>query len=326
VAVVEYVVTTSQVTALRRVLKHSRAIWQPQHRKYLQDVVYDTQHPKIVTLELSETVFFGSSLMVFSQICDEIGLSATSSDFDEIKFASPRHVSGRSPAHQRQNKNQRQKGKHGTLMEEARAGASRNKFLKPRYVVLDVTQVANVDASAARTCFLQLAKMCAKNGIVLCAAGANRRVDWILRSHDVSYDAQEEDRVKGLMLNPVEDFTRAVPSGKLILFSSVNECLELCENQLIYELEQVNLSQPPKLGRTSSKSALHSDLQEEEVKTPLSTIVGRMLGSTDENTLGAFDDGGKVGAREIEYLEGDIVFKKGDVSDSFFLSLSHQFA
>ncbi len=48
-----------------------------------------------------------------------------------------------------------------------------------------MTQMTNLDASAASSCFLQLAKMCEKRGIFLCAAGVIPRVEWMLRSHKV---------------------------------------------------------------------------------------------------------------------------------------------
>jgi hypothetical protein len=310
VAVVEYVISSSQLPSLRRVTKRSRAVWEPQHRRLLQNTVYDSRNPKIITLEITETVFFGSSLLLFSQICDEIGISATPTDLHDMILASPRHHSGPSPANMRKHKN----GKN-TL---------RSKKNRPRYVVLEMSQVANVDASAARSCFLQLAKMCSKNGIVLCAAGVNRRVDWILRSHDVSFTSEEEQIVKGLMLNPLETVSSPVPSGKLILFNSINECLELCENQLIYDFEQNNLVEPPKLGTSTSNLDLTSGQEEEEIKIQLSTIFGRILGMEGSNNkflLESFDNGGSAAVEEIELSYGQEVFTIDEVADSFYVVL-----
>ena len=309
VAVVEYVITTSQQPSLRRVLKRSTGVWEPQHRKLLQDIVYDSRNPKIITLEITETVFFGSSLQLFSQICDEIGISATPSDIHDMILASPARHTSRSPGNIRQKRN-------GQI-------AKPKKIIRPRFVVLEMTQVANVDASAARTCFFQLANMCSKNGIVLCATGVNRRVDWILRSHDVSYTSEEEEIVKSLMLNPLEPVTSPVPSGKLILFSSVNECLELCENQLIYEYEQSNLMEPPKLRKSTSTPDLASGQQEDEVETkiPLSRIFGRILGLRGDRTLLEFDCGGAARIDEIELSYGQQVFAVDDTADSFYVVL-----
>ena len=254
VAVVEYVVTTSQVPSLRRVLKRSRAVWEQQHRRFIQDTVYDSRNPKIVTLEITETVFFGSSLLLFSQICDEIGFSATPTELEDMAMSSPRNHSG-----SRSKVNRKRKDGKNLLANQ-----------RPRYVVLEMNQVANVDASAARSCFLQLAKICFKNGVVLCAAGANSRVEWILRSHDVLYTAEEEDVIKSIMHNPLEPVSVEIPSGKLILFSNINECLELCENQLIYEYQPHNLLEPPKLGSSRSLQDLTNCDNERSNKIQLS--------------------------------------------------------
>ena len=63
-------------------------------------------------------------------------------------------------------------------------------------MVLQLSQVPIIDVSAARGCFLQLAKMCSKKDIVLCAAGANSQSEWMLRSHDVAYNLEEEEILK----------------------------------------------------------------------------------------------------------------------------------
>jgi len=307
VAVVEYVVTSSQLPSLRRVLKRSRAVWEPQHRQLLQEMVYDSKEPKIVCLEITETVFFGSSLQLFSQICDEIGVDASANDMDEIATKSPRLHSSRTPPSKMQHKKPRL-----------------HKKAYPRYVVLEMSQVANVDASAARSCFLSLSKLCSRHGIVLCACGANSRVDWILRSHDVVYTNEEDEVIKNFMLDPFEASDSAIPKGKLILFSSTNECLELCENQLIYEYKQSNLLGPPILGRSVSKSDLRSNLDDVDNKTPLSVIFGRILGmnsNEEKQLLSSFDSGGSADIDEIELIEGQTVFKEDDLSDGFFVVL-----
>lgn len=304
VAIVEYVVTSSQLPSLRRVIKRSRAVWEPKHRKLLQDIVYDSKDPKIMCLEITETVFFGSSLQLFSQICDEIGLDASSTDMDDIILSSPRLHSGRTPPSMRQEYDTRSLKRH------------------PRYVVLELSLVANVDASAARSCFLQLAKKCCKHGVVLCACGANSRVDWILRSHDVAYQREDEESLKNFMLYPLDNINTTVPTGKLILFSSMNECLELCENQLIYEYKSSHLIEPPKLGSRLSRSDLLSGLHHD--KTKLSVIFGRILGmeSRDEkDLLTSFDDGGSAAVEEVELSEGENVFTQDENSDSFYVVL-----
>ncbi len=308
VAVVEYVVTTSQVPSLRRVLKRSRTVWEQQHRRFL-NTVYDSRNPKIITLEITETVFFGSSLLLFSQICDEIGFAATSDELDDIAMSSPRNHSGHGKT--------RKKLKSNKKLEVAKE--------KPRYVVLEMNQVANVDASAARSCFLQLAKICSKNGVVLCAAGANSRVEWILRSHDVTYTADEEDAIKRVMLDPLEPISVDIASGKIILFSNINECLELCENQLIYEYQPNNLLEPPKFGSSRSANDLMNYVDDDtSTKIPLSKIFERILGmeeSNDRYLLKSFDEGGAAKVVEKTLFLDQKLFARDEISDCFYVVL-----
>lgn len=268
--------------------------------------MYDSKNPKILSLEISETVFFGSSLQLFSQICDEIGLDTSPTDMNEIVVSSPGIHSNRTPPSIK---------KHRTTRSIT--------LYRPRYVVLEMSQVANVDASAARSCFLQLAKICSKNGILLCACGTNGRVNWILRSHEVAYTNDEEEIIKAFMLDPQTNINIPIPTGKLILFSSINECLELCENQLLCEFKQSNLVKPPILGSRGSKPDLRS-LSGKEGKTPLSEIFARVLGieSRDEKyLLESFDMGGSAEIDEIELSEGQKIFSEHEISDGFFVVL-----
>ena len=86
----------------------------------------------------------------------------------------------------------------------------------PRFVVLDLSSVSNVDASAARGCFLQLAKMCAARKIVVCAAGVNSRIDWIMRTHETAHHLDEDGSVDG-KTNLME------MNQKIILFDDLDE-------------------------------------------------------------------------------------------------------
>lgn len=316
----EYVLSNARVSSLRRVLKRSRNIWQPQHRKILQEIGYDSRYPKIVTLEMKDTVFFGSSLNMLGKICDEIGISATATDMAEMSFASPRH-SGRSPA------TPNAKSLLATLkmkreMSQAPKGTRRH---RPKYVVLDLSQVPNVDATAARSCFLQLAKMCSKQGIILCGAGANSRVDWILRSHDVAYSVEEEDIVKKGLLYPhriIADTT--FPFGKLLLFDSLNVALHLCENKLIYDLDRKKRS----ACTFSTDTIPHSMLEAGHLpyETKISTIFSRMLGlghdEQENKKLEAFEAGGSAQIEEVELSFGEEIYRKDTAADSFYFVLA----
>jgi len=81
----------------------------------------------------------------------------------------------------------------------------------------------NLDASAASSCFLQLAKLCEKRGIFLCAAGVLPRVEWMLRSHRVAFKFDEEVEIKNSMLSNDDGHWKQPVFGKLILFMTLYE-------------------------------------------------------------------------------------------------------
>jgi hypothetical protein len=81
----------------------------------------------------------------------------------------------------------------------------------------------NLDASAASSCFLQLAKLCQKRGIFLCAAGVLPRVEWMLRSHHVAFGFEDEVDIKKSILSNIEGHWEQPVFAKLILFMTLFE-------------------------------------------------------------------------------------------------------
>jgi MFS superfamily sulfate permease-like transporter len=61
VALVDHVASTTRVSSLSRVNKRSRALWSQEDWNVLQLHGYQPHHPKIATLEIKGSVFFGSS-------------------------------------------------------------------------------------------------------------------------------------------------------------------------------------------------------------------------------------------------------------------------
>ena len=61
VALVDHVASTTRVSSLSRVIKRSRALWSQEDWNVLQLHGYHGDHPKIATLEIKGSVFFGSS-------------------------------------------------------------------------------------------------------------------------------------------------------------------------------------------------------------------------------------------------------------------------
>lgn len=186
----------------------------------------------------------------------------------------------------------------------------------PKFVVLDCTQLSHLDASAARGCFLQLVRMCVKRGITVCAAGVTPKIDWMLRSHDVSYESHEEDIIKALYQSRSDQTDGSMTrSERILLFLTIHEALEFCENALIHQLASRT---PNNTGPFGGFYPLET--AEEEVHS-ITTIFKRILGSTgeDERILHLLD--GQRYNTQITLQAGEQLFAKDTHSDCFYTVL-----
>jgi MFS superfamily sulfate permease-like transporter len=218
IAIFDYVWTSANVSSVVRVARRSLTLWSPQQRSYIESHVYNAQHPKIVSLECRGSVFFGSSMQFLSSILDKISIAPSVEEKTEISVVnspipnrarhsvnSPLSSASDSPSVRLQ---RRKREREDDLKRKPRSASQ----APPRYLVLDLSSVSNIDASAARGCFLQLAKICATRGVVVCAAGANSRIDWIMQTHDAAQHV-----VDGLASGSLES------KEKIILFNDFDE-------------------------------------------------------------------------------------------------------
>ena len=215
IAIFDYVWTSANVSSVVRVSRRSLTLWSPRQRAYIESHVYNAQHPKIITLECRGSVFFGSSMQFLSSILEKISINPSVEEEVEISV-----VNSPIPNRARHSANSPlPSGSPGRLQQRKRA---RENDLKrkprsalhnpPRYLVLDLSSVSNIDASASRGCFLQLAKICKARGIVVCAAGANSRIDWVMQTHGAAQHV-----VDGLASGSLES------EEKIILFYDFDE-------------------------------------------------------------------------------------------------------
>ena len=182
---------------------------------------------------------------------------------------------------------------------------------KPQYVVLDLSHVTFIDASAARGCFLQLSKMCASRDIMLCGSGASPRVDWMLRSHEVAYSDEEEANAKLITL-PFDD-PKLV---KLLLFETVYDALEYCEVKLLDEMEKRHIHVKPKTSLCDSILPRNRNLQFTSLtKHSLPAVLAHFLG-LEEKDMYQLDGFASVNFhKELELSKGEVVFTKGRRSE-----------
>ena len=297
---------------MKRVSKHSRLVWSQKQKTLLQNHGYDMTNPKIVTIEIKGTIFFGSALKLLSSISDEIALKQTEEDMLRLSMASPghRHASGI-----------RRSSLAGSTPHigdhEIKAKPKKKRGLRhqPRFVVLDLFFVPNMDSSSARGCFLQLARMCAQNDIFLCASGANAHVEWVFRSHEIAYPIDEEEKAKKQILDTKRWYPNEHPDH-ILLFETLYEALGFCETKFLDDLD----------ARTPANNlAAHGSLVKRMAPMANHKLYTMMLGldHADEVRLlmdfeeshGAFHD-------ETEYSYGDKIFERGMHSDAFYVVLS----
>ena len=259
------------------------------------------------------TFSFGSSLQLLTHISQTIGISnLTETDRENMALCSPRYLPGTKSAH-----------KPGAPVIGSRSPHLRTSIQKsqlifqpqrpPQYVVLDLSHVTFIDASAARGCFLQLSKMCANRNAMLCASGASPRVDWMLRSHDVAYSEDEEATAKLLTL-PFND----PKSVKLLLFETVYDALEYCEVKLLDELEKLHTGAHVKSKTSLCDSILpaNRDLHFTSLTNhSLPAVLAHFLG-LHEKDMYRLDGFATVEFhKEIELSSSDVVFTKGKRSE-----------
>jgi SulP family sulfate permease len=309
IAVVDYVFMTARDSSVSKVLKRSRAVWKPDEWKLLKNHGYHIQNPKIVTFELKGTVFFGSSLQLLTSLSEELSLSASAEDMKLVAMVSPGpHRATASPSVQQTLKAMKDQRRSTTQPKPARV-------TRPRFVVFDLSQVPNIDSSAARGCFYQLAKICSRHNVVLCASGASPRVDWVLRSHEAAYAQEDEAEAKIKAANHFE------VTDKIILFETVYEALEFCESNLISQLQPSRAAMPLSSGGSLLTASLTPVV---ESRTSLKEAFVNILGlkEYEEAKLVAFEKVRGPFHDEVEYHAGEAIFQEDSPSDGFFVVLS----
>lgn len=305
VAVVEHVTVNAQTTAVHRVGKRSRAAWTPEEFKVLNDHAYNSISPKIMTLEVSGPCFFGSSVALLQNMVGELGIDSDQSDIrGEASFIRSPHASAsalrRKPP---DSLSQNQSTFFGTSIQRP-----------PQFCVLDLAQVSNIDASAARSCFQTLSKMAIKKGISIFACGASPRVDWMLRSHGASYETDEAEKAMERLRRQTRDVLRLSehPADKIIMFLTSYEALEFSESLLINEIhyngmKMVSTNFGPK-------------------EQTLSSILSRLIEANDheEELLLKFDH---TQYHDLVYFSsGERIFTKDSKPEAFYVVLQGNIA
>jgi len=309
-------VTVSTTPSISKVNKCSLAVWKPDDWKLLQNQGYHPQHPKIVTIELRGSIFFGSSLQILSSITKMVGLDESQEMILDMNMLTP-HASGYLLS----------KKKEGTPLLGGRDKAARSRIqFPPEFLVLDLSHLINLDATAARMCFLQLAKLCAKRGILVCASGASPHIDWLLRSHDVSCKEDEEEKMKKVLQISGGTGKGDVIVDKLLPFWTLYEALEFCENIIVERIRSMNTGTWGQKSLFVPLNRLPSSTKSvsQQPKISLCRVFSHILGLNDDNSqvLDRLEttDGPKF-YDEVHLSKGEELFGQGTAPDTFFVVL-----
>lgn len=296
IAVCDQILATAQSTGVSRIEKRSRAVYSPTDAKIIHEKAYCSFAPKIVTLEVIGNVFFGSSLSLLTRVYEEIGFNPGGKSKDPPD--------------------------PDTTTSNDMLVSTRGLSIPPKYVVLDLMGVTHIDASATRGCFLQLAKMGAKNDITICASGLSPRIEWMFRSHEVAFGTiEEESNTKASILDPssstnTNDSDKQEQHERIILFTTAAEALEFCETLL---LQGTNGGILKLLNTSSSKEAF---LEENLKSHRISTVLSNFLGSTNEQKIILEKLTDLRYHEEATYNSGQIIFKKRSNSNAFYVILN----
>ena len=255
---------------------------------------------------------------MLQRIIDELGINIRDESFREKSaFRSP-HVSPFQALKDRRPSTFKENSIHAVLSRST-----------PQYLTIDLSKLNNLDgkfsafksllfhrqlianpfsnvtASACRGCFLQLVRICAKRGISVCACNASARVEWMLRSHNVAYELEDEQRIKNQHSIRAPSFE----STRLLLFVTIHEALEFCENALVHRIAQRS---------ANSRGMLSNSLVATE-RSSLAVVFSRILGcsSYEREILNKLN--GKRYHEELPYQAGQDIFLINTHSDAFFV-------
>jgi CRP-like cAMP-binding protein/anti-anti-sigma regulatory factor len=318
IAICDQILTTAQATGVNRVERRSRAIYTPEDSRVVHEKAYSAFCPKIITLEIIGNLFFGSSLNVLNRIYEDIGLGvdddnhnnnhppdmAPSFKVDTTTTTTLETISEVTPltGHHAANK-----------IPDKTPRLTR----PPQYVVLDLMGVTHLDASATRGCFLQLVKMAAKRGIVVCASGVTPKIEWMFRSHEVSYETiLDEDDAKAKLLSADRQRKHTENIERILIFSTVAEALEFCETVLLRKANVTFRS------FASMEDLSQQNLDDETKEHTISTVLTHFLGCSGTKKAEILDR--LIGLRhhrEIVYKAGQIIFSMHQPSDAFYVVL-----
>ncbi|CAM9877180.1 unnamed protein product [Ectocarpus sp. 12 AP-2014] len=157
------------------------------------------------------------------------------------------------------------------------------------FIVLDCSKVTNIDASAARTCFLPLQRLAEANGVCIAYAGLTERMETLLSIH------------------------KAIGVENVAVFKTFFTAVDWCETQLIRSLDANEEDGNASFWATSRFS------RRESFKSTAVNIKHLLRQVLELPESASAVDGIERYCSEEDYHAGELIFSPGDEADSFFV-------
>ena len=127
----------------------------------------------------------------------------------------------------------------------------------------------------------------------------------MLRSHDVAYELEDEQRIK----NQHSIRAKSFESSRLVLFVTIHEALEFCESALVHRMGHRN---------SCPRGTLSNSFVATE-KSSLANVFSRILGcsSYEKDVLQKFNEKGYH--EELLLQAGQDIFLTNTHSDAFYV-------
>jgi hypothetical protein len=127
----------------------------------------------------------------------------------------------------------------------------------------------------------------------------------MLRSHDVAYELEDEQRIK----NQHSEHDESLESTRLLLFVTIHEALEFCENALIHKMCQLNSNHR----RILSNSSILAE------KCSLGTVFSQILCCSSYEKVILSKLNGQRYHEELLFQAGQDIFVTNTHADAFFV-------
>eukprot|EP00752_Nemacystus_decipiens_P005603 g5071.t1 len=157
------------------------------------------------------------------------------------------------------------------------------------FIVLDCSKVTNIDASAARTCFLPLQRVTEAHGVCIAYAGLTDRMETLLSVH------------------------KAIGRDNVAVFKTFFAAVDWCETQLIRSVAAYEEDGSASFWATSHFS------RRESFKSSAVTIKQLLRQILDLPESASAVDGIERYCSQEDYEAGEVIFSPGDEADSFYV-------